>query len=170
MAFTEDDRHRLHGFLEVCQADLQALAFEEPAAFAEAEYELRDRAWSEVRAAFAQIAQELDVTEPGSSTASRLQSAGLTGPSLQLKLGRYDSARVAWRSGKEAEEKTTTPVATKWRRQIGKHGKPRFSLTKRIFRVMNNLLGSLATVFAVAELIKEYKESAEDGYLSAHDE
>lgn len=74
-----------------------------------------------------------------------LERAGLAGNSLEMKLKSFDAAYSAWSFFGGIRR------------------------LKRLFKWTNLLLGSLATVIPLAEILKEFKESAEIGIDEADD-
>jgi hypothetical protein len=79
----------------------------------------------------------------------RLQQAGLTGPSLELKTRSLD-----YHSRRYVGEILTYPGQPTWAERLGRIGGP-------VFKCMNSIMGSLKSVLPGIEIAKEFKEHVE---------
>jgi hypothetical protein len=142
-----DDRELLLWLLKTIEDELYRFAFyREPLNSASVRAEYR-QVWPEVAAAFESARKSLQ--QQTTDLQQKLQNAGLKGNMLQMKTKRLWSGLNVYRHAL-GELSILDPVPAK----LG----PIEKIRDWVFEVLNDLLGSLAKVFEVLELVKEYKE------------
>ena len=142
-----DDRELLLWLLRIIEEELYRFAFyREPLNNASVRAEYR-QVWPQVAAAF-EVARE-SVLKPTKDLQRSLENVGLTGNMLRMKTKRAWTGINVFRSAL-GELSILDPIPAK----VG----PTEKIRDWVFEVLNDLLGSLAKVFDVLELVKEYKE------------
>ena len=144
----EGDQALLLWLLNTIEDELYRFAFyREPLNKASVRAEYR-QVWPEVAAAF-EVARRSLLEPTKDDLPRKLENAGLTGNMLRMKTKRLWSGLNVYRNAL-GEYSILNPTPKK----LG----PIEKIRDWVFEVLNDLLGSLARVFEVLELVKEYKE------------
>ena len=151
MALPAQDRQRLEECLQSAYVALQEFQTDDDLLPEYLRKPYRD-GWAEAADRFGELGNKLGNLDPVTEEALRV--AGLTGEHLELKATGTREAGRAYASGKSLP---MWPPSLKRRAMM------------RLLKWLNIFLGSFASVIPAAELIKEYKEAAEQGLEEAED-